>query len=229
MIKAVFIDVDNTLLSFDGYVQEALRSGFRKFSLGDYSDNVCSVFTSINNGLWRSIEKGELTFEELEKIRFDRVFGALRIIADGPLFERYFKACLNESAIEVPGALDLLRYLAPRYTLCAASNGPYDQQVNRLRLGGMLKYFDLLFISEDIGFQKPSPEYFSVCMDRLNKITPALPSEVMVIGDSLTSDMAGGLAAGMRTCFYDPEKKLLPEGIRPHIVVNKLSEIKNYL
>lgn len=205
-MKAVFIDIDNTLLSFTKFVKESMKSGFDKFGLKPYTEDMFPVFEEINNRLWRQIERGELNLPELEKIRWNMIFEALGIDFDGVEFERYFKEQLFISAIPLPNAKEMLQYLSAKYVLCAASNGPYEQQLNRLRLAGMYDYFQYYFISEKVGADKPAKEFFDYCFDemRTTGMTELLPEETMMIGDSLSSDMAGGLQYGMKTCFFAP-------------------------
>ena len=135
---------------------------------------------------------------------------------DGIAFERYFREALHESAIPVPGAHELLEQLHGRFLLCAASNGPYAQQVHRLELSDMRKYFDYLFISEKIGVSKPSRAFYDAAFAELNagRAEPIRPCETLMLGDSPTSDMAGGLQYGMRTCFFrrHPDKPA-PAGV----------------
>ena len=231
MIKTVMLDIDNTLLSFDKYVEYALESGFEKFGIKGYSVDTCRIFHFVNDKLWRGIEDGTLTFEELKKCRFNKVFAELGIEADGPLFETYFRECIHEHAAPIEGSLELLEYLDNKYILCAASNGPDEQQKHRLEIAGMLKHFDYVFTSEAIGMPKPSEEFFSACMNIINekqdeKMTYA---EVMMIGDSITADMTGAITLGMTTCFYNPKKKTVPEGMKVDYEVKSLIEIKNIL
>ena len=231
MLKVILFDIDNTLLSFDGFVTESMKKGFEKFDIGVYEDDMFRVFTKINTDLWQKIEKGVIDLEELQKNRWNIIFRHLGITADGEAFEKYFGECLFKSAIPVDGAANLLEYLHGKYILCAASNGPYLQQINRLKLSGMLPYFFDLFISEDIGSSKPSEAFFNACTDRLSlKLSKKiLPHEIMIIGDSLSSDIAGGLRAGMKTCFYNPDKKPIPCEMNPDYQVTSLIEIKNIL
>ena len=100
--------------------------------------------------------------------------------------------------------MDMLEYLYPKYILCAASNGPYDQQINRLKIAGMHSFFKDCFISEKAGAQKPTAAFFDYCFGRLHHhgFEGLQPSEVMIIGDSLSSDMAGGMSYGMKTCLF---------------------------
>ena len=225
MIKAVLLDIDNTLLSFDEYVKTSMRTGFQKFGLAAYEPWMYDVFTRVNNGLWRQIEEGQIVFSQLEQVRWNRVFEQLGISFDGPVFEAYFRSCLRDSAIAVEGALELLRALSGRCAVAVASNGPYEQQVHRLDIGGMLPYIDHIFISEEIGAVKPSGAFFDVCMARLCEKMPVDRREVLMVGDSLTSDIGGGTAAGLLTCWYDPEGRSLPPNLHPDWVARSLGEI----
>lgn len=231
MLKVILFDVDNTLLSFDEYVKESMRSGFAEFAIGPYEEGMFEVFLEINTGLWRQIETGEIDFEELQKIRWNRIFERLGYKADGIRFEQYFRECLFESAIPERGAMELLEYLHGKYTLGVASNGPYLQQVNRLKISGMLPYFSDLFISEEIGSPKPSREFFDTCLSRLNAKAAGeiLPAEIMMVGDSLSSDMAGGRACGMQTCFYNPAQRDLPAEAKVNYTVTALEQLKTIL
>jgi HAD superfamily hydrolase (TIGR01549 family) len=189
------------------------------------------IFTEVNTALWHALEIGEISFEELKKKRWNMIFEHLGIIADGEAFQKYFRDRLFESAIPIDGAIELLQYLCKKYTLCVASNGPYLQQVNRLKIGGMLPYFSDLFISEEIGSSKPSESFFNACIDRLNLKSEEkiLPCEIMIIGDSLSSDMSGGIRSGMQTCFYNPNKRPIPLEMHLNYQVTSLKEIKNIL
>lgn len=229
MIKAVLIDIDNTLLDFDAYVKEAMRVGFERFGLGVYEDGMFDVFHRINTELWQRIEQGSLTFDELMKFRWNTVFEALGISFDGCVFERFFRGYLFDSAIPVTGAMELLEYLRGRYILCVASNGPYEQQRNRLKVGNMLPYFSEVFVSERIGASKPSKEFFSHCLKKLNETDEIHPSEVMMIGDSLTSDMVGAIDSGLKTCFFDRTDSGKGDGLPIDYIVHSLCDIRAFL
>lgn len=209
MIKAIWIDIDNTLLDFDAYVQDAMKVGFARFGLGEYTDETYRIFKTVNSTFWHRLETGEITYAELLRDRWNAIFAALGITYDGPAFEKYFKAYLFDSAIPVEGAMRLLEHLQGRYVLCVASNGPLGQQMNRLRLAGMLPYFSHCFISEAVGAAKPAAEFFSYGMTQMNcDCERAIAAhEVLMLGDSLTSDMAGAIAYGMQTCWFDRSGK----------------------
>ena len=235
MIRVLFIDIDNTLLDFDGYVRETMKKGFQKFDLKPYTEEMFPVFRRINTELWQEIEEGKLTLAELTKIRWSRILETLNIDFDGIRFEDYFREGLFHSAIPIDGAMEMLSYLEKRYLLCAASNGPYKQQRNRLKKAGMDSFFSHFFISERIGVSKPAEAFFTRSIQELNEALihrgedPATPSEIMIIGDSLTSDMEGGRQSGLKTCLFDRERKHKKEDLSVDHIIYDLREVSSIL
>lgn len=231
MIKVVFVDVDNTLLSFSEYVKESMKDGFARFGLKPYTESMFPVFEKINNSLWRQIEQGTISYEELMKVRWNRIFEELDIHFEGEVFEEFFRERLFDSAIPEQGAMELLEHLSRRYLLCVVSNGPYKQQINRLRIGKMYDYFAHFFISSQIGAQKPSRAFFDYCFGKLRAsgFPELLPEETMIIGDSISSDIAGGIEYGMHTCLYQKEKVSGENAFKADYVVTNLAEIKQIL
>ena len=146
--------------------------------------------------------------------------------------EKEFRRLLHLSAVPVEGAKDILEYLHKKeYCLCAASNGPYNQQINRLKSADMLKYFKHCFVSEMVGADKPSRQFFDGCM---KEFTGVLPSECMMIGDSLTADIEGGQAYGMSTCWFvhSGDKSAIQQkngGKAADHIIYELAELKNIL
>lgn len=224
-MKLILIDIDNTLLDYDAYTEHALREGFKRFDLGDFNDRVIKVFHHENNLLWREIEKGNLTFEELQKIRFNKVFGALNINFDGVVFEAYYRDELFESAIPVKNAYKMLEYLKDKCVLAVASNGPYNQQLHRLEIADMKKYFSYFFISEKLGYSKPAKEFFDKAFLELKE--DISKNEICIIGDSLTSDMAGGNNAGIKTCFFNKKDVELKDA-KVDYVIDDLVDVSLY-
>ncbi len=224
-MKLILIDIDNTLLDYDAYTEHALREGFKRFGLGDFNENVIEVFHHENILLWREIENGTLTFEELQKIRFNKVFNALNINFDGVVFEAYYRDELFESAIPVKNAYKMLDYLKDKYVLAVASNGPYNQQLHRLEIADMKKYFSYFFISEKLGYSKPAKEFFDKAFLELKD--DISKDEICIIGDSLTSDMAGGNNAGIKTCFFNKRGIELNDP-KVDYVINDLADVSLY-
>ena len=226
-IKVIFMDIDTTILDFDAGAAAGMKDCFHKVRLV-YKPEMFKVFTEENNKIWRRIEKGELSIDDLYYVRWQAILGHLGLEADGVQMEKDFRVCLYNSAIPVPGAKESLTYLAPKYCLCAASNGPYDQQINRLQKAGMLHFFKHCFVSEKIGADKPGKEFFDGCFRELPGI---LPQECMMIGDSLTADIAGGISYGLQTCWFDYHSTgLKPDtDIKPDHIITDLSQISKIL
>lgn len=220
MLQTILLDVDNTLLDFHAGARDCMRAGLAELGL-PFRGEMFDTFTTLNNGLWREIEQGTRTREELYRDRWSIIFAALGIAADGPAFEAGFRERLAQSAVPVAGAMELVRYLADKYTLCIASNGPRQQQADRLRRAGMLPYMRHLFVTEQIGHQKPSAAFFDACFAALGQ--PPRES-VMIIGDSLTADIGGGRAYGIRTCWYNHDR-LDPPADAADYTVTSLAEI----
>ena len=212
-IKVLFLDIDNTLLDFDAAAAWAMEQCFQKAGL-EYKSEMFAAFTEENNKIWQAI------------------LGHLGLEADGVEMEKEFRVLLNLSAVPVEGAEEILTYLKQqKYCLCAASNGPYDQQINRLKKADMLKYFAHCFVSEKVGADKPSQRFFDGCLKELPGVRP---EECMMIGDSLTADITGGRAYGMSTCWYVPSVEKYREekeksGKPADYIIHDLLELKKIL
>ena len=227
-IKVVFIDIDNTLLDFDIAIKTGIKEGFKKYNLGEFTDEMFVTFEHINNNLWESLQRKEITFSELKEKRFDIFFKELGINFNGQLFESNFRDFLFSFAYPVDGAIDLLNYLKNKgYILCAASNGPLKQQINRLTVGQMYNYFNYIFVSEDIGYSKPSKDFFKECFSRMNNKYNS--SQSIMIGDSLTSDIQGAKNANMRSIFFNKHKKDALFDFSSDYMINELKDIKNII
>ena len=223
MIKAVFIDIDGTLLDFEACVEESMRLGLIERGV-EYKPEMLETFHSINDVFWRELEQGKITFAELLERRWATVFEALEIDLNGPEFETYFRNRLHESAIPMEGSYKTLEYLSGKYRLFAASNGPHEQQVERLRKADMLRYFEDVFTSGKIGAEKPSADFFRYCFGKIEDIKP---EESAMLGDSLTSDMKGGNAFGMKTIWLNLNGKEKTEWVDHEI--KSLDEIKSII
>ncbi len=220
LIKAVFIDIDNTLLDFNKSAKEAVKSSFLQENL-EYDESVFDTFTKINDAMWLDIEKGVLTKEMHSKIRWKRIFEALGIERDGESFEEVFIHHLNRSAIPVDGAGEMLEYLSGKYTLYAASNGSQSQQEGRLEIAGFLKYFKDVFTSGRMGFHKPDVRFFEGCFTEI----PYSKQEVMLIGDSLSADVKGGKDFGIKCCWFNFFNIPCPEEAKPDFEIYSPEEI----
>ncbi len=225
-IKAVLLDVDNTILDFNICAKESMQAVFADWNMR-YEEWMFPGFEEVNGFLWEEIEQNRLTREELYKIRWKLVFEKLQIEGPDPAeFDEGFRKYIAESAAPVDGAYELLAYLSGKYILCIASNAAHTRQVKRLTKANMMQYIQHLFTSEEIGHPKPEKAFFEACLARLSGITP---EETVVIGDSLTADIAGGVGSGMKTIWYNHMHEAVPEDLQADYTVNTLLEIKDIL
>lgn len=228
MIKAVFLDIDNTLLDFQKCSNHALEYSFNKNGL-TFDQQVYPTFTKVNDRLWHKVEQKEITKDYLHQIRFKCVLKELNkdqltIESKGLLIEKDFCDKLFVTAIPVEGAKELVEYLSKKYIVCIASNSFYSQQLSRLTKAGIFQYVNHLFVSETIGVDKPDVEFFKRAFTYLPKLTP---SQAVMVGDSINADILGGKNFGMQTIWFNKSK--LPKNDMPDFTVYRLEEIKNIL
>ena len=199
MLTNIFFDLDNTLLDFDRGEAHALSRAFRQFGI-DPTPAVLARYHDINLSQWELLEEGKLTKDQVLTRRFDLLFAELGVSCDSQAVCDLYESFLAEEHDFIPGALELLEALSPRYSLHLATNGASAVQRRRLADAGILTYFQNIFISEEVGFHKPSPAFFLACF-------AAIPgfdhTSALMVGDSLTSDIRGGRNAGLRTCWFD--------------------------
>ena len=140
--------------------------------------------------------------------------------------EQRFLTNLNHSAVLIEGAREILEYLSKKYMLCSASNAPENQQIARLKYSNIKQYITHQFISSRIGYNKPDERFFNYCF---NIISPIEKEEVVLVGDSLTADILGGINYGIKTIWFNKDNKENDTTIKPDFIVNKLLELKNIL
>lgn len=201
-IRALCIDVDNTLLDFNACAAQSIQNGFRDWNI-PYSEKVFSSFLRINNQLWDQIERQEITFDELQKIRWKMIFEDLGLDLDGPSFEKVFRHYLSSSSVPVEGALDAVQKLAEKYPLFVITNGDSSHQADRVNGAGMLEYFEDFMTSDELKVKKPDPLFFSSMLDRIQNKLPGIEKEqILIIGDSVTADMEGGHQSGFPVMHF---------------------------
>lgn len=221
MLRTVFLDLDDTILDFSLAEAAALRRALTEADVP--ADNaVLARYHAINAAQWELLEEGVLTREQVLLGRFDILFGELGLVRSaGEICGRY-EEYLAEGHWFVPGAEALLEALAPRYDLYLASNGTAEVQYRRLESAGIKGYFRGIFISQDLGADKPSPAFFQKCFAAI----PGFSRErAVMVGDSLTSDIRGGKNAGLRACWFNPRGKPPRADIVPDYEISALDQL----
>lgn len=202
-MKFLFFDLDDTLLDFHKAEAWALRQALRRSGI-EPTDAIAARYSEINQCQWELLEEKKLTREQVLIRRFQLLFQELGVEASCEDTQQCYENMLAKGHDFMPGAPELLETLKGDYQLYLVSNGTAVVQDARLRDSGIEKYFRGIFISERVGVDKPQKEFF----DRSFAAIPDFdPSQAMIIGDSLTSDMRGGINAGITTCWYNPKHK----------------------
>lgn len=220
MIEILFLDLDDTILDFHKAERLAVAKTFLEFSL-EPTDAVLTRYHEINKLHWKRLEKGEITREQVLTGRFQALFQELDRPVDAVAVARSYEHNLGIGHYFLPGALEAVQALQGKYRLFLASNGTASVQHSRLTSAGLYPYFEQVFVSQELGANKPAKAFFDACAAR---IPGYAPEKAMMVGDSLSSDILGGKNAGIRTCWVNPERKP-PQDIRPDYEIEALSQL----
>ena len=200
MIRYVLFDVDDTLLDFGKAEAAAIRKTFERIGI-PVTDELIRRYSEINAQQWSRFEKGEITREKLLTERFDILFSELGINVPSEMAQASYEYLLGIGHYFVDGAEELLEALKDKYELYIVSNGNASVQDRRLKSAGIIPYFKDIFISERVGFNKPSAEFFDACFEHI----PGFEKDkAVIVGDRLSSDILGGINAGVKTCWFNP-------------------------
>lgn len=227
MYKYLLWDIDGTVLDFIASEAYAIKTLFKKYNLGQCSDEMLKMYSEINQKYWRRLEKGEMTKPEILVGRFKEFFeiiGADTSVAES--FNRDYQVTLGDHIEFVENAEEILLSQKGKYILVAVTNGTKVAQEKKLRLSGLEKIFDEIFISENVGVEKPGREFFDYVFEKTG-ITDK--SEALIIGDSLTSDMKGGVISGIDTCWFNPEHRENTLGISVTYEIDNLGKLREIL
>ncbi len=225
MIKFLFLDLDDTILDFHKAEEIALGKTLRHFGL-EPTPEVCARYSKINKEHWERLERGELTREEVLVGRFHKLMTEYGIAADPERCARTYENFLSQGHYFLPGAEEALENLSKKYLLYLASNGTAKVQAGRLKSANISHYFKKIFISQEIGFNKPDLKYFEGCFREIPDFDRSL---AMIVGDSLTSDILGGIRAGIATCWVNPGQKPPKDEIRPDYEIRGIGELEALL
>lgn len=222
--EILLFDADNTILDFDKAEEQALARAFSEENL-QFDRNVLSVYRRNNIAQWQLYEQGKITKQQVLIDRFVRTFEDLSLdahnipkIAD--LYEYYLKFGFDT----VPHAREVLEELKDKHRLYLVSNGVLEIQSSRMSGSGLDKYFAERFVSEKVGYPKPQKEYFDYCFAHIPNFDKC---KTLVIGDSLSSDIQGGVNAGIDTCWFNPSHCANNTALAPTYEISDLRQLKD--
>lgn len=241
MIRVILWDIDNTLLSFDAAEKVALNRDFEEFELGEFTDEMLQCYIGINRKYWQALERGEITRPEVLVGRFEEFFKIYNLpIEKAPAFNERYQELLGDTICFHDDAYNIVKDFKGKVLQCAASNGTKVAQIRKLKNSGLDQLLELIFISEDVGAEKPAKEFFDKVLCEINDWLEANEinlddveayqgklkgDEIIIVGDSLTSDILGGNNAGIKTCWYNPKRLVNDTDARADYEIRDLHEI----
>lgn len=223
-VKTILIDADDTVLDFAKAQHGSFFAACNKLGFS-CTDEQYEDYDEINKKYWRMLERGEISKSRLIIARFEEFFAKYGLKVDAEEMEDAYREFLGVQYHFVDGAEEGLKYLKSKYRIYVITNGIKDTQENRIEKSGFINYVDGVFISEAIGAEKPSKEFFDYVFDHAD----AKRETSVVIGDSLTSDIKGGINADVRTIWFNCKRKGNDGKIIPDCVVYDWKGLKELL
>ncbi len=218
----LLFDADETLFDFDKAESAALACAFADFGL-PYNGRISDTYHEVNAQTWLEFEQGLITQLELRTLRFERLFEILNLEVDGQSFSDVYLAHLGRGSYLLDGAEPLLASLDGRFNLLLITNGIADVQRPRLAASTIKQYFPIVIISGEVGAAKPHPKIFDAAFEAMG-----WPDKeaVLIIGDSLSSDISGGHDYGIDTCWYNPKRKVSTLDLKPTYEIQELAQLQ---
>ena len=224
--KVILFDADDTLFDFQKTEKHALENLMCSLDT-DYDKNYCiNIYREINSNIWKEFEEGKITSDKLKVERFQRLIDKLNLSDDANRLSNLYVKFLSEGSFLYEDTKNILDYLSKNYKLGIITNGLAEVQHKRIRECEVSHYFDEVIISGEVKIAKPDPKIFEYALNLLNHDDK---SSVLMIGDSLTSDIKGGINASIDTCWCNLFNKVNSTDINPKYEINNLLELKNIL
>ena len=225
MIRNVLFDLDDTLFDFHKAEKIALTKTLVHFGI-DPTEETLALYSTINAAHWKRLELGEISREEVKVGRYRELFKTIGVECDPVKATAYYESMLAIGHYFMPGAPELLEELYRKYRLYIVSNGSAKVQEGRIGSSGIAKYMDGIFISQILGANKPDKQFFDICFAEIPDFSL---SETVIIGDSLSSDIKGGINAGITTVWFNPKGIENDNDIKPDYTIKELSEVPGLL
>ena len=225
MIRHVFLDVDNTILDFNKAEAIALEKPLSALSV-PHSPEVIRRYSQLNLAQWKLLEQGKLTREQVKVRRYRLLFDELKTDASPEKAARIYEGLLGQGHYFIDGAVEMLQALYGSFHLYLATNGTASVQKSRLKSAEIEPFFEQIFISEELGCNKPETAFFERCFAAIPDFKK---EEAVMVGDSLTSDILGGIRAGIRTVWFNKDLNESSGEIRPDHTIKALSELPGLL
>ena len=225
MIKNILLDMDNTLLDFSRAERIAAAKALTAMGIKPTGE-LLRRYHELNDEQWRLFELGLLEREQVKVRRYELLFDEMGIEVSAKETAKVYEGLLGIGHYFMEGAEALLETLSRDYRLYLATNGTSNVQKSRIKSADISKYFQGIYISEDVGYNKPDKRYFEACFKDIPDFDP---TETVMIGDSLTSDIRGGINAGIKTVWFNHDGKSRDDSIVPDYEIHSLSQIPDLM
>lgn len=219
--KWLLVDADGTLFDYDEAEREALRRTFEQFGHA-FQEQYIEDYRHINGQIWLDFEQGEIEQERLKIERFERLFEAIGVELDAQAFSARYLKNLGMGVDLIQGAREALQALGGEVRMMLITNGLADVQRSRIALSKLDEHFVDVVISEEVGASKPDATIFDVAFERMGHPEK---EEVLIVGDSLTSDMRGGSDYGIDTCWFNPHGRARDRDVTIRYEIRSLDEL----
>ena len=222
--EVIIFDADETLFDFKKSEREAFKNTMLEFNI-EYDENYhLKEYSDVNTAIWKEFEEGLITQKKLKVERFKRLSDKLNIKFDETLFAKSYMKHLSHASFLYDDSIELLESLHKNHRLIIITNGLKDVQDGRIRKSIVAKYFEDIVVSEEVNVAKPDPKIFEIS---LNDIKYMDKSKVLMVGDSLTSDIKGGINFNIDTCWFNPNKVINKTEIKPTYEISSLMDLKD--
>ncbi len=224
--EVLLFDADETLFDFKKSERQAFENSIREFNM-DYDENYhLKIYEEINTGIWLEFEKGLITQEKLKVERFRRLSEKLNVSFDPKEFAKSYMKHLANASFLYEDSFELIKNLSQNYRLAIITNGLTDVQSKRIGQSVIAKYFETIVISEEVKASKPNPEIFEIALSNLNYSDKI---KILMIGDSLSSDIKGGINFGIDTCWTNFKNLENSTTLKPTYEISTLMDLLKIL
>ena len=221
MIEFLLLDLDDTILDFHKAERIAIAKTIRDFGV-EPTEEVLSRYHNINKWHWEQLELGTMTRKEVLEGRFDMLFRELGVTVDAASVAHSYEKNLAIGHYFLPGAEETVDALHKKYRLFLTSNGTASVQKGRMTSANLYRFFEKVFVSQEVGHNKPAKAYFDAVFAQIPGFDPA---KALIVGDSLSSDIRGGINAGIKTCWVNPAHLTAKADTIPDYEIEALNQL----
>lgn len=225
--KVLFWDLDGTIIDSHKAVANSLLYCFKKLGIENkYNQNLVDDFYRINCNFWGNLGTIYKTIDEILTLRFVEFFTKNKIYVDYTNASKYYEEESTRTLFPFDNIINILYDLKTKYKMYVTTNGKEYVQRNKLKNAGIINLFDAIFISENIGYNKPDVKYFEKIMKFIGDYKK---DEILMIGDTLNSDIAGANNASIKCCYFNRKDESIDPEYKIDYMISNHKELYNFL